>query len=311
MEPLTLLSDGALQLITICSIILLHTLVTSSAWSHTVPHGWGQGLSATYWGSGVHEASEGLSSGNWNRTMAHNSHAWCQFGRVGRGASVCITLRKGVHGVWIHHSTANSKLDSPAARCPMLEQERQAGRVHGDRGLWGVCAMRVWVWMSFCSKPWARPAGKSGTQGVGKRVWSPGRGIKWTEGLCCAQGICDSACACEPGHGWVCAHTGDLWSLPAPGEEGTVLSVLLWCESYVGTAPLCSQPCPCPVRVLCVRDKCSTSLWDESEKEKGQPYTPAWAETPGLWGTSLGSRDQAGESLGTDQLEVGATTNNS
>lgn len=90
-----------------------------------------------------------------------------------------------------------------------------------------------------------------------------------------------------------------------------VLSVLLCRECHGGAASLCSQPCPRPVCVLCVWDKCSASLWDEPEKEKRQTYSPAWAETLGLWGTRLGSKSQAEESPGTDLMEVGATTNNS
>lgn len=273
--------------------------------SLSVPHGWGQGLSAACWGSGVGETLVQ----QWQLKQYHGSQLTCLAPVWWWGVQVSVSLSRRVcMGVCISHSTANSKLDSAAVGCPtsnmfLLDQKHQAGRAHGDEGLWCACAMIMWVCMSFCSKPWDRPAGKSRTQGVGKHVWSSGRHIKWTEGSCCAQGICGCVFASEPGCCCVCAHTGHLLSLPALGRRA--------CESCVCAASLCSQPRPCPLSVLPVWDKGSASLGGELEKEKGQPYLTAWAETPGLWGTKLGPRGLAGKSLGTDLQEMGAATNSS
>lgn len=146
MEPLTHLSDGALQLtITIHPNFLLHTVVTSSAWSHPLFH-MGEGkvwvlpAEVLVWvrhcGSSV--AAE---AGPW--LTAHIPGA-----SLGVGGKVSVSLSRWV---CICCSTTNSKLDSAAVRCPTLEQEDQAGQVHGDGGMWSACAMRMWVCMSFCS----------------------------------------------------------------------------------------------------------------------------------------------------------------
>lgn len=180
--------------------------------SPSVPHGWGQGLSATYWDSGVGETLWS-SSGSWSRTMAHSSHAWCQFGGWGQ-ASVSLSRWVCMECASVIQQQTPSwtqQQSGAPCRCKNIRQVESMGT-----GGYGVPVQ--WGYGSVCHFAAAPELDQLTNQELKGMVRRSGvlAGHQMNRRVMLYSVIRDSVCACEPGHWCVCAHM--------------VLPVLLWCD---------------------------------------------------------------------------------